>query len=44
VVQSIEAISQILVDLLWVVSVGEDVEQSLVRDEVESWEYLFLLF
>lgn len=40
---SVEAIGQVLVDLAWVVSVGEDVEKGLVRHEVEAWEHLFLL-
>jgi hypothetical protein len=40
---TIEAIAEVLVNLLRVVTVGEDIEEGLVRDEVESWEDLLLL-
>mmetsp|Transcript_20734 Transcript_20734/g.31850 ORF Transcript_20734/g.31850 Transcript_20734/m.31850 type:complete len:616 (-) Transcript_20734:4614-6461(-) len=41
---AIEAIAEILVDLLGVVTVGEDVKQGLVGHKVESSEDLLLLF
>lgn len=41
---SVEAISEVRVDDFWVVSVGKNIEESLVGNEIESREDLFLLF
>jgi hypothetical protein len=40
---SIKAISKIVIDFLWVVTIRKNVKQSLVRNEIESSENLFLL-
>jgi hypothetical protein len=42
--ESIEAIANVLVDLDGVVTVGQNVEQGLVGNEVEARENLLLLF
>lgn len=41
---SIETISKIVINFFWVVTVGKDIKKSLVRNEIESSENLFLLF
>jgi len=41
--ETVEAISKILVDLNWVVTVGKNIKKGLVGDEVETGEDLLLL-
>ena len=40
---SIEAISKIVINLFWIVTIGKNIKKSLVRNEVESCKDLFLL-
>ena len=41
---SIETITDEFIDFLGVVTIGQDIKQSLVGNEVEAWEDLLLLF
>jgi hypothetical protein len=41
---AVKAISNVLINLWRVVTIGQDIEKCLVRHEVEAWEHLFLLF